>query len=54
MKDPGAKAENIVASALLKSVNWWTERGLGSYSLHFLRDTPKRDVDFVVVRDSDP
>lgn len=54
VQDTGAKAENIVASALLKSVNWWTESGLGSYSLHFLRDTQKREVDFVVVRDGEP
>ena len=54
VQDSGAKAENIVASALLKSVNWWTESGLGVYSLHFLRDTQKREVDFVVVRDGDP
>ncbi|MYD78999.1 MAG: ATP-binding protein [Gammaproteobacteria bacterium] len=54
VQDSGAKAENIVASALLKSVNWWTESGLGIYSLHFLRDTQKREVDFVVVRDGDP
>lgn len=54
VQDGGAKAENIVASALLKFVNWWTESGLGTYSLHFLRDTQKREVDFVVVRDGDP
>ncbi len=54
VQDGGAKAENIVASALLKSVNWWTESGLGTYSLHFLRDTQKREIDFVVVRDGDP
>ncbi|MCY3884343.1 MAG: AAA family ATPase [Gammaproteobacteria bacterium] len=54
VQDAGAKAENIVASALLKSVNWWTESGLGNYSLHFLRDTQKREVDFIVVRDGQP
>ena len=54
VQDVGAKAENIVASALLKSVNWWTESGLGVYSLHFLRDTQKREVDFVVVKNSEP
>ena len=54
VQDIGAKAENIVASALLKSVHWWTESGSGVYSLHFLRDTQKREVDFEVVRDGDP
>ena len=54
VQDVGAKVENIVASALLKSVNWWTESGMGVYSLHFLRDTQKREVDFVVVRNGEP
>ncbi len=52
--DVGARAENIVAAALLKSVDWWTETGQGEFGLHFLRDKEKREVDFLVSRDGDP
>ena len=54
VKDPGARAENMVASALLKAVHAWTDRGQGDFSLHFIRDKERREVDFVVVRDDDP
>ena len=52
--DPGARAENLVASALHKAVNWWTESGRGDFSLHFVRDKQKREVDFLVSRDAQP
>lgn len=52
--DPGARAENLVASALHKAVNWWTESGQGDFSLHFVRDKQKREVDFLVSRDAKP
>lgn len=52
--DPGARAENLVASALHKAVNWWTESGRGDFSLHFVRDKQKREVDFLVSRDAKP
>lgn len=52
--DPGARAENMVASALLKAVHWWTETGEGNFGLHFIRDKQKREVDFLVTRDQQP
>ena len=52
--DSGARAENFVACALLKAVHWWTEIGFGDHSLHFVRDKQKREVDFVIVKDSQP
>ena len=54
VRDAGARAENLVASALLKFTRWRTEQGLGEHSLHFVRDKQKREVDFVVVRDDRP
>lgn len=52
--DPGAKAENFIASHLLKACHYWTDRGMGSYHLHFLRDKEKREVDFLVTKDDKP
>lgn len=52
--DPGARAETMVACHLLKAVEGWTDLGLGSFELRYLRDKLKREVDFVVVRDGKP
>lgn len=52
--DEGAKAETMVACHLLKAVEGWTDLGLGTYELRYLRDKLKREVDFVVVRDGKP
>jgi uncharacterized protein len=50
----GARYENFVAAHLLKAVDWWTDVGLGEFSLYYLRDKTKREVDFLVVRDGAP
>ncbi len=50
----GARIENMVASHLLKAVHWWTDLGLGQYELFYLRDKEKREVDFLVVKNSKP
>jgi uncharacterized protein len=52
--DPGARAENLIASALLKATHLWTDLGLGDFGLYFLRDKEKREVDFLVTRDDKP
>jgi predicted AAA+ superfamily ATPase len=52
--DQGARYENFVASHLLKAVHWWTDIGLGSYGLYYVRDKAKREVDFLVIRNEKP
>lgn len=52
--DPGARAETLVACHLLKTVEGWTDLGLGKFELCYLRDKLKREVDFLVVRDRKP
>ena len=54
VSDKGARYENWVASHLLKAVHGWTDLGLGSYALHYLRDKAKREVDFLVTRNEKP
>jgi hypothetical protein len=54
LADPGAKAENFIASHLLKAVHWWTDNGFGEYGLFFVRDKDKREVDFLVIRNQKP
>lgn len=54
VRDPGARAETLVACHLLKAIEGWTDLGLGEFGLGYLRDKEKREVDFVVVRDGEP
>ena len=52
--DEGARAENLIASHLLKACHYWSDRGLGSFGLYFLRDKQKREVDFLVSKNDEP
>lgn len=52
--DEGHRVENFIAAHLLKAVHYWTDRGFGQYTLWFIRDKEKREVDFMVSRDNKP
>lgn len=54
IQDTGARIESFVASHLLKAVHWWTDLGLGTFELFYIRDTNQRKVDFLVVKNSEP
>ncbi len=52
--DPGARFENLVASQLLKYCHWVEDTEGHAMELRYLRDTDKREVDFVVVKNHKP
>ena len=52
--DLRARCENLVASSLFKATQFWTETGQGQFSLHFVRDKEKREVDFLVAKEGEP
>lgn len=52
--DNGAKAENFVASHLLKAVHAWTDIGIGEFELYYLRTKDQKEVDFLVTQDHTP
>ncbi len=52
--DIGKRAETFCACHLLKAVEGWTDLGFGVFELRYIRDTQKREVDFVVIRDGYP
>lgn len=52
--DPGSRFENIVASQLLKFCHFEQDTKGYRMELRYLRDTDKREVDFVVLRDKRP
>ena len=54
VEDDGPRFENLVASQLLKYCHWVEDTEGYSMDLRYLRDTDKREVDFVVLRDRRP
>lgn len=54
IKDPAARFENMVACELLRAVTIWNDIGLGNFSLHFIKDKEKREVDFLIANDGEP
>jgi len=54
IEEDGLRFENFVASQLLKYCQFIEDTEGYRMELHFLRDTDKREVDFVVVKDGKP
>ena len=54
VEDVGRRAETFVGCHLLKAVEAWTDLGLGTFELAYLRTKQRQEVDFVVVRDRKP
>lgn len=54
VEDSGPRFENLVASQLLKYCHWVEDTEGHSMDLRYLRDTDKREVDFVVLKDRKP
>lgn len=52
--EPSARFENMVALHLYRAVTNWTERGLGDFGLHYVRDRQKNEVDFLLEKDGKP
>jgi hypothetical protein len=50
----GPRFENMVASQLLKYCHWVEDTEGYAMELRYLRDTDKREVDFVVLKDRRP
>jgi uncharacterized protein len=46
--DPGARLENLVALELLRAIETWNDLGYGDFSLHYLRNKEKQEVDFLL------
>lgn len=54
VEDPGARFENLVGSHLLKYCHYLEDTKGHRMELRFLRDTDRREVDFVVLKDKKP
>jgi len=54
IKDPAARFENMVAIELLRAVTLWNDAGYGRFSLHYIKNKEKQEVDFLIVREEKP
>lgn len=54
VEDKGARFENMVALELYRAVQSWTDLGEGPFSLHYLRNREKQEVDFLIERSGKP
>jgi len=54
LTDEGNRFENLIAVSLVRMAARLAEKGLGDYEIRYIRDREKREVDFVVVKDTRP
>jgi len=54
IESQAAKFENMVALELLRAISNWNDLGLGNFSLHYLRNREKEEVDFLLSNNHNP
>ncbi len=54
LDSPAARFENMVALELLRAVSNWNDLGLGRFSLNYLRNKDKEEVDFLISNNHTP
>jgi len=54
IESPAAKFENMVALELFRAISNWNDLGLGNFSLHYLRNREKEEVDFLLLNNHKP
>ena len=54
IEDPGARLENMVALELWRAVTNWNDLGYGEFSLHFLKNKEKQEIDFLIANGRKP
>ncbi len=54
VEDIGIRFENFVASHLLKACHFWTDSGEGAFDLFYVRNKEKKEIDFLITKDSKP
>jgi uncharacterized protein len=52
--DESARFENLIALEFLRAVETWNDSGWGKFSLNYLRNKDKQEVDFLITRDQKP
>ncbi len=54
IEDDSARFENLVALEFLRAVEIWNDYGWGKFSIHYLRNKDKQEVDFLIAKNNKP
>ena len=54
IKDPAARLENMVALELYRALTIWNDMGWGRFTLHFIKNKEKQEVDFLIADENEP
>lgn len=54
IKEPAIRFENMAAIELWRAVTLWNDMGYGDFSLHFIRNKEKEEVDFLIANSREP
>lgn len=54
IENQGVRFENMVALELIRAIYSWTEYGYGRFSLHYIRNKEKDEVDFLITEHNKP
>ncbi|MBN2072557.1 MAG: ATP-binding protein [Actinobacteria bacterium] len=54
IENEAARFENLVALELLRAVEMWKDYGRGNFSLNYLRDKDRQEVDFLITKNDKP
>ena len=54
IKEPAARFENMVALELWRAITAWNDIGYGRFSLHFIKNKEKQEVDFLIANENIP
>jgi len=54
IEDEAQRFENMVAAELWRAVTQWNDLGYGKFSLHFIRNKEKQEVDFLMANGTRP
>jgi predicted AAA+ superfamily ATPase len=54
IEDQAARFENMVANELWRAVTSWNDLGYGHFSLHYIKNKEKQEVDFLIAKERKP
>jgi predicted AAA+ superfamily ATPase len=54
IKNPAARLENMVALELYRALTIWNDMGWGRFTLHFIKNKEKQEVDFLIADENKP
>jgi len=54
INDRGIRFENMVGLELYRAILNWSDLGLRDFSLHYIRNKEKEEVDFLICKDHHP